>query len=125
MDKTKITAYPNSILDELVVDFGLKLSLSAGGHANFLAQAMSAEASVVKLGAGMGGAHHGHEDMHVSAEEPSPPPVGANITIEEHHEPHSSHHNGGGIKMQPRGRANPGVSLTISSPLGRGGYNQT
>lgn len=74
--------------DEIVVDFGLKMSLCAGGHSNFMNSAM--QASLAKVNpATQAGTHHittrvvsaGDQSHHGENGHHSPPPVGATITI--------------------------------------------
>lgn len=73
--------------DEVVVDFGLKMSLCSGGHSNFMNAAM--QASLAKVNSTQGSSSHqvsarvittdhGHS---IENGHHSPPPVGATITI--------------------------------------------
>ncbi|OXA56504.1 Zinc finger protein 81 [Folsomia candida] len=131
--------------DELVVDFGLKLSLTAGGHANFLAQAMSAEASVVSSSKSNNNNHHhdivhlgdgdGSEEMSIGGgdnddDDRPPPSVGANITVTEGQQQHLHNGHGGDSKGHGSNHVQHGgghhnrvgnstsVSLGMSSPMG-------
>lgn len=121
-----------------MVDFGLRLSTSAGGHANFLAQAMQAEATIVRgVNGGGGNGHHHHnstttmsgdsevgdrdgEEMNENENGPVSPPVGANITIsqgngEDNHHGHAQ--NGADHRTTIRHPVGGGAATTVSLGL--------
>ncbi|ODM89805.1 hypothetical protein Ocin01_16874 [Orchesella cincta] len=72
--------------DEVVVDFGLKMSLCSGGHSNFINAAMQASLAKVNPGEGSSSGHQISRGEHGQVSQienghHSPPPVGATITI--------------------------------------------
>lgn len=75
------------MIDDVIVDFGLKMSLCAGGHSNFMNAAMQAGLSKINPVTQSTSTHHitrvvtAGEHGHVENGHHSPPPVGATITI--------------------------------------------